>query len=67
MTTQMRAPTSADGLRAARLPAWLIPVAIVLMLAVGAAGLVVYARQAQADLVSRLSVGVARAQGAVAQ
>ncbi|MCE9602314.1 MAG: response regulator [Gemmatimonadetes bacterium] len=67
MTTLMRAPTSADGLRPARLPAWLIPAAIVLVLAASATGLVVYSRQEQAEVVSRLGFGISRAKGAVVQ
>ncbi len=67
MTPSPRTQTAPDDLRPPRLPAWLIPTVIVMVLAASAAGLVVYARQEQAEVVSRLTVGVARAQAAVTQ
>ena len=67
MTPSPRTQTAPDDLRPPRLPAWLIPTVIVTVLAASAAGLVVYARQEQAEVVSRLTVGVARAQAAVTQ
>lgn len=73
MTSSPRTQTAHDDLRPprlparpparppARLPAWLISTVIVVVLAASAAGLVVHARQEQAEVVSRLTFGAARA------
>lgn len=67
MTTPLPASSASDVMRPARLPAWLIPTVIVVVLAAGAGGLVSYARRETSELSSRLSFGVSRAQRAVAQ
>lgn len=67
MTRPPRTETTSDDLRPPRLPAWLIPSVIVLVLGASAAGLVAYARQEQAEVVSRLTDGLVRTQGAVTE